>query len=241
MSPPSRVRRSRAAARSRPPVTSDGTARRARRGRRALPALRGRIDRGHRRQRADAGVDEAAPRAQRHPRDLGAGRHHQLRDARARAAAARLRRRLLDGAHRRALCARPGETLELLNGQTLDLEPDLLLVADDKKPLGPRRHHGRGATRHRRRAPRRVFLEGAFWSGGDPGQARRLGFATDAGLRFERGVDFDNGRARGRARDALIARDLRRPRRPGRRRQRRAAAARSGARAAARACARCSA
>ncbi len=32
--------------------------------------------------------------------------------------------------------ARPGETLTLLNGETLSLEPDLLLVCDSAKPLG---------------------------------------------------------------------------------------------------------
>ena len=39
-----------------------------------------------------------------------------------------------------------------------------------------------------------VFLEGAFWNPAViQGKARRLGFATDAGFRFERGVDFDIG------------------------------------------------
>jgi phenylalanyl-tRNA synthetase beta chain len=90
---------------------------------------------------------------------------------------------------------RPGEKLTLLNGQTLDLDPDLLLVADEKKPLGLAgimggEHSGIGD------ATRDVFLEGAFWN---PeviqGKARRLGFATDAGYRFERGVDFANAPA----------------------------------------------
>jgi phenylalanyl-tRNA synthetase beta chain len=89
--------------------------------------------------------------------------------------------------------ARRGEKLTLLNGQTLELDPDLLLVADEKKPLGLAgimggEHSGIAAT------TRTVFLEGAFW---DPaviqGKARRLGFSTDAGFRFERGVDFAIG------------------------------------------------
>ena len=88
--------------------------------------------------------------------------------------------------------ARPGEKLTLLNGQTQDLEPDLLLVGDEKKPLGLAgimggEHSGIGST------TTTVFLEGAFWS---PeviqGRSRRLGFASDAGYRFERGVDFGN-------------------------------------------------
>jgi len=83
-----------------------------------------------------------------------------------------------------------GEKLTLLNGQTLSLDRDLLLVADEKKPLGLAgimggEHSGIGD------ATTTVFLEGAFWN---PeviqGRARRLGFVTDAGFRFERGVDF---------------------------------------------------
>jgi phenylalanyl-tRNA synthetase beta chain len=91
--------------------------------------------------------------------------------------------------------ARPGERLTLLNGQTLDLDPDLLLVADDKKPLGLAgimggEHSGIG------NGTTTVFLEGAFWNPAViQGKARRLGFATDAGFRFERGVDFAIGPA----------------------------------------------
>jgi phenylalanyl-tRNA synthetase beta chain len=84
----------------------------------------------------------------------------------------------------------PDEKLTLLNGEVITLDPDLLLVADERKPLGLAgimggEHSGIGED------TRRVFLEGAFWN---PkviqGKARRLGFVTDAGFRFERGVDF---------------------------------------------------
>ena len=88
--------------------------------------------------------------------------------------------------------AKPGERLTLLNGQQLALDPDLLLVADEKKALGLAgimggEHSGiSGKTTS-------IFLEGAFWSPAViQGKARRLGFATDAGFRFERGVDFAN-------------------------------------------------
>jgi phenylalanyl-tRNA synthetase beta chain len=84
------------------------------------------------------------------------------------------------------------EKLTLLNGQTLALEPGLLLVADEKKPLGLAGIMG-GEHSGITAATRNVFIEGAFWS---PtviqGKSRRLGFATDAGFRFERGVDFAN-------------------------------------------------
>ena len=98
--------------------------------------------------------------------------------------------RLLDGAVV-VRFARDGEKLTLLNGQVLDLAADLLLVADETKPLGLAgimggEHSGiAGDTT-------RVYLEGAFWSPAViQGKMRRLGFASDAGYRFERGVDFD--------------------------------------------------
>ena len=86
--------------------------------------------------------------------------------------------------------ANVGEKLTLLNGQVLDLEPDLLMVCDEKKPLGLAgimggEHSGISDT------TTTVFLEGAYWSPAViQGKSRRLGFASDAGYRFERGVDF---------------------------------------------------
>ena len=88
--------------------------------------------------------------------------------------------------------ARPGEQLTLLNEQTLDLDPGLLLVADARKPLGLAgimggEHSGIADT------TTTVLLEGAFWNPAViQGKSRRLGFASDAGFRFERGVDFGN-------------------------------------------------
>ncbi|MEO8566755.1 MAG: phenylalanine--tRNA ligase subunit beta [Betaproteobacteria bacterium] len=91
--------------------------------------------------------------------------------------------------------ARPGEQLRLLNGQTLDLDPDLLLVADEKKPLGLAGIMG-GEHSGISTGTKMVFLEGALWNPAViQGKARRLGFATDAGFRFERGVDFAIGPA----------------------------------------------
>ena len=86
--------------------------------------------------------------------------------------------------------ARPGEKLTLLNGQVLDLDKDLLLVADTAKPLGLAgimggEHSGINET------TTTVLLEGAYWSPAViQGKSRRLGFVSDAGYRFERGVDF---------------------------------------------------
>ena len=86
--------------------------------------------------------------------------------------------------------ARAAETLTLLNGQTLDLEPDMLLVCDSAKPLGLAgimggEHSGIDGT------TTTVLLEGAFWNPAViQGRSQRLGFASDAAYRFERGVDF---------------------------------------------------
>ena len=89
--------------------------------------------------------------------------------------------------------AHPGETLTLLNGQLLALEPDLLLVADNAKPLGLAGIMG-GEHSGIADDTSTVYLEGAFWN---PviiqGKMRRLGFLSDAGYRFERGVDFELG------------------------------------------------
>ncbi|HTQ01212.1 MAG TPA: phenylalanine--tRNA ligase subunit beta [Casimicrobiaceae bacterium] len=98
--------------------------------------------------------------------------------------------RLLDGSIV-VRFAREGEKLTLLNEQVLDLTSDLLLVADEGKPLGLAgimggEHSGIAAD------TKRVYLEGAFWSPAViQGKMRRLGFTSDAGYRFERGVDFD--------------------------------------------------
>jgi phenylalanyl-tRNA synthetase beta chain len=98
--------------------------------------------------------------------------------------------RLLDGAVV-VRFAREGEKLTLLNGQVLELESDLLLVADEKKSLGLAGIMG-GEHSGIADDTTRVYLEGAFWS---PtviqGKMRRLGFVSDAGYRFERGVDFE--------------------------------------------------
>jgi phenylalanyl-tRNA synthetase beta chain len=86
--------------------------------------------------------------------------------------------------------ARDDETLTLLNGQVLELEPGLLLVADEKKPLGLAGIMG-GEHSGIADDTTRVYLEGAFWNPAViQGKMRRLGFVSDAGYRFERGVDF---------------------------------------------------
>ena len=86
--------------------------------------------------------------------------------------------------------AEQGEKLTLLNGQVLALESDLLLVCDEAKPLGLAGIMG-GERSGIDDSTTVVLLEGAYWNPAViQGKSRRLGFVSDAGYRFERGVDF---------------------------------------------------
>ena len=86
--------------------------------------------------------------------------------------------------------AKPGEALVLLDGRTVHLSDDVLVIADHARPLAIAgvmggEHSGiQASTQH-------VFLEAAYF---DPvtiaGRARRFGLHTDASQRFERGVDW---------------------------------------------------
>jgi phenylalanyl-tRNA synthetase beta chain len=91
--------------------------------------------------------------------------------------------------------AEPGERLALLNGQTVALGRDMLVIADGSGPLALAGIMG-GEPSAVTAATTDLFLESAFF---DPaviaGRGRRLGFATDSSHRFERGVDFGATRA----------------------------------------------
>ncbi len=86
--------------------------------------------------------------------------------------------------------ARKGESLTLLNEQTVALDEEILVIADDARVLamaGIMGGQGSGVetTTHD------VFLESAFFHpDAIAGKARRFGLATDSSFRFERGVDF---------------------------------------------------
>jgi phenylalanyl-tRNA synthetase beta chain len=87
--------------------------------------------------------------------------------------------------------ARAGETLELINGQAIGLDPDMLLICDDGGPVALAGIMGGAATAVTPQTTD-VFLEAAFFS---PkvvaGKWRHLGFSTDASHRYERGVDYE--------------------------------------------------
>jgi phenylalanyl-tRNA synthetase beta chain len=86
--------------------------------------------------------------------------------------------------------ARAGEKLELLNGQTAELSPDMLVIADASGPVALAGIMG-GQPTSVEAASVDVFLEAAFFAPtAIAGRARRLGLSTDSSHRFERGVDF---------------------------------------------------
>ena len=84
---------------------------------------------------------------------------------------------------------RDGETLELLNGSTVALDPTVGVIADDRRPESLAGIMG-GAATAVSDATRNVYIEAAFWwPEAVAGRSRRFAFSTDAGHRFERGVD----------------------------------------------------
>lgn len=86
--------------------------------------------------------------------------------------------------------AREGELLKLLNEQTVTLESDMLVIADEQKPLALAGIMG-GADSAVSDGTVDIFLESAFFSPSViAGKSRRLGFGSDSSFRFERGVDF---------------------------------------------------
>jgi phenylalanyl-tRNA synthetase beta chain len=90
----------------------------------------------------------------------------------------------------RVRMARPGEAMELLNRQSIDLTPEYLVIADDSGPVALAGIMG-GASTAVDNDTAEIFLESAFFSPSTiVGKARRLNFSTDSSYRFERGVDF---------------------------------------------------
>lgn len=85
--------------------------------------------------------------------------------------------------------ARAGEKLELLNGQTIELEPDVGVIAAGHQVESLAGIMGGNATAVGDET-RNVYVEAAFWwPAAIAGRPRRYGLTTDAGARFERGVD----------------------------------------------------
>src|SRR5690606_40447354 len=82
-----------------------------------------------------------------------------------------------------------GEQVQLLNGQTVDVDGQVGVIADDHGPECLAGIMGGEATSVSTQT-RDIYLEAAFWwPASIAGRARRYNFSTDASQRFERGVD----------------------------------------------------
>jgi phenylalanyl-tRNA synthetase beta chain len=85
---------------------------------------------------------------------------------------------------------RKGETVELLNGQTVEVDDWIGVIADAKGVEALAGIMGGEATAVTLDT-RNVYVEAAFWwPEAIQGRTRRLNFSTDAAHRFERGVDY---------------------------------------------------
>jgi phenylalanyl-tRNA synthetase beta chain len=84
---------------------------------------------------------------------------------------------------------RAGESLELLNGSTVEVDATVGVIADRSRVESLAGIMG-GAATAVSAATRNVYVEAAFWwPEAVAGRSRRFHFSTDAGHRFERGVD----------------------------------------------------
>src|SRR5512134_1152377 len=84
---------------------------------------------------------------------------------------------------------RDGERAELLNGQTVDVDAAVGVIADARGVEALAGIMG-GEPTAVTLETRAIYIEAAFWwPQAVAGRSRRFGFATDAGHRFERGVD----------------------------------------------------
>ena len=84
---------------------------------------------------------------------------------------------------------KPGEVLKLLNGSTVTVDEKVGVIADDIRIESLAGIMGGDATAVSDDT-RNVYVEAAFWwPKAIAGRSRRYNFSTDAGHRFERGVD----------------------------------------------------
>lgn len=85
--------------------------------------------------------------------------------------------------------AQSGETLQLLNEKEIYLSSEMLIIADDSKPLALAGIMG-GLESAVSLETTDIFIESAFFSPhAIAGRARQYGLNTDASYRFERGID----------------------------------------------------
>jgi phenylalanyl-tRNA synthetase beta chain len=85
--------------------------------------------------------------------------------------------------------AKPSETLKLLNGNTVTLDEKVGIIADDQAVESLAGIMGGDSTAVSDDT-QNIYIEAAFWwPEAVAGRSRRFNFSTDAGHRFERGVD----------------------------------------------------
>ena len=84
---------------------------------------------------------------------------------------------------------KPNETLKLLNGNTVTVDAQVGVIADDQAIESLAGIMGGDATAVSE-TTQNIYIEAAFWwPKSIAGRSRRFNFSTDAGHRFERGVD----------------------------------------------------
>jgi phenylalanyl-tRNA synthetase beta chain len=89
----------------------------------------------------------------------------------------------------RARWAKQGENITLLDGRTVEMQSDVLAIADDEGAVGAAGVMG-GERTSISESTTELFFEAAFFApDAIRGRGRRWGVTTDAGQRFERGVD----------------------------------------------------
>jgi phenylalanyl-tRNA synthetase beta chain len=116
----------------------------------------------------------------------------------------------LDTLAERRIVVRPaaaGERLVTLDGVTRELDPQMLVIADARRPVALAGIMGGGETEISA-TTRRVLLEAASFAPASVRRtSRRLGLRTEASARFERGVDPE-GTARAARRCAQLIAEL---------------------------------
>ena len=102
--------------------------------------------------------------------------------------------------------ARAGETITLLDGKSVEVQPDVLMITDAAGPVGIAGIMGGQRTAVSAETTD-VFFEAAYFAPDAViGRAMRWGVTTDASQRFERGVDpSQQGRAVERATELLLS------------------------------------
>ncbi len=99
---------------------------------------------------------------------------------------------LLDGHRIVVRRAKPGETMSTLDSAAREINPEMLMIADGRRPVAVAGVMG-GAGSEIRDVTKTVLLESAYFKPSDIRKtSKKLGLSTDSSYRFERGVDVEN-------------------------------------------------